>query len=100
MRDLKELLGFRDPFVKLCQLLNRDLEQINQSNEVSLWVLVEARLYLLSYLVEDLHSGDQPLLADMLRIVLQLNIKHIRVRNTIICIIGKAAKYLAQMYTL
>lgn len=100
MKDIRGVLGFRDPFIKLGELLEKDIQALKEKPELWHWARLESRLYLMSYLLTDLKQDDFKYLSDLLAVVLQLPISFIRIRNTVIAIIGKAAKYLATMYHL
>ena len=90
-------MGFKDPFVALCEQFKQDIETLNQKNEVKYWAQFEARLFLMSYLLCELESQEYVYLSDMLKVVLKLPIPFVRIKNTIITIIGKSAKYLVTM---
>lgn len=97
IQEIRAILGFKDPFVVLCGLFSKDIEALNQKNEVRLWAQFEARLYLMSYLLSELEPQEYAYLSDMLTIVLKLPITHTRIKNTIIAIVGKSSQYLATM---
>lgn len=97
LKQIRPILGFKDPFLVLCALFGKDIETLNQKNEVRYWAQFESRLYLMSYLLQELEPQEYPYLADMLTIVLRLPITHTRITNTVIAIIGKSSEFLATM---
>ncbi len=97
MKEIRIAFGFQDPFVRLCELLKKDIEILNQKTEVRYWAQLESRVYLMSYLVSNLENNDIRYLADMVQVILKLPISFIRLKNTIAAIIGKGAKFVAKM---
>lgn len=97
MKEIKRTFGFKDPFIKLCELLKKDIEILTQKSEIKYWAQFESRVYLMCYLVENLEKTDVEYLADALQVILKLPIAYIKLRNTIASLIGKASEFLATL---
>ena len=97
MKSIRNAFGFKDPFMKLCNLLEKDIEELNKNTTMKLWAQFESRLYLMYYLATDLQPNEVDLLADLMRVILKLPISVIKIKNTIIRLIEKGAGFLAKM---